>query len=84
MARRPRRHSIARLVTEPAIRLAWRDALAGESYAPLHIDYDDYGPTASLYGCASIEEENGCQVDVGELCLRCVDATAPTLLCEGP
>jgi hypothetical protein len=57
-------------------------ALAGESYAPLHIYHDNYGPTASLYGCADITDEPGCQVDVGELCLRCEEATDPTLLCE--
>ena len=63
--------------------LSWAyGALEGETYQPLTFLYDDWGPTANYSECADIDKEPGCKIEVGDLCLRCVDASEPQLICN--
>ena len=57
-------------------------ALEGESYQLMTFLHDAWGPTANYAECSNIDKENGCKVEVGDLCLRCVDATDPVLICD--
>ena len=56
--------------------------LAGESYQLLNFIHDDFGPVANLAECGDINKQPGCQVDVGDLCLRCADAGPSELICN--
>ena len=56
-------------------------AFEGESYGPVHIHHDDFGARES-YSCSTIDQEPECVVAVGQLCLRCVDPSEPTPLCD--
>lgn len=57
-------------------------APTGGIWAPVHVFHDSFGPSATRYDCADIDDEPGCQVSVGDLCLRCVDAGEPELVCR--
>jgi hypothetical protein len=49
--------------------------LVGIVYSAGRLHYDDLGePVLGLQSCAEVDTVPGCQVDVGEHCLECVDA----------
>ena len=63
--------------------LSWGyGALEGESYQPLTFLHDEWGPTANYSECTNVDKKPGCQADVGDLCLRCVDPSPPILICN--
>lgn len=57
-------------------------AIEGIVYGPVWLSHDSLGPYAEIRNCMAIFAEPNCSVEVGNLCLGCIEPSEETLLCE--